>query len=98
MAIKFSSQRPRYLNQNAQAIAEFAIVLPILLMLLVGILEVGRMIFMYAAVNNASREAVRYASAVGLNSAGTVVKYNDCDGIRDRATRSAFFGPLVTNI
>src|SRR5512138_3653877 len=78
-------------SRRAQAIVEFAIVLPILLMMLVGILEVGRLIFIYAAVNNASREAVRYASAVGLNNAGTVDKYNDCAGIREMARRSAFF-------
>ena len=45
---------------------------------------------MYAAVNNASREAARYASAFGDNGSG-VPKYQDCDGIRDAARRSAFF-------
>lgn len=98
MTRNFFPQRQKYSSQRAQAIVEFAIVLPILLVLLVGILEVGRLIFMYAAVNNASREAVRYASAVGVNDAGTVVKYNDCDGIRARARRSAFFVPLTITI
>lgn len=87
--------RPR---ERAQAIVEFAIVLPILMVILVGILEVGRMVFIYAAVNNASREAVRYASAVGLNDGGTLVKYNDCTGIRTMARRSAFFTPLTITI
>lgn len=94
----FSSQPKGRSRERAQAIVEFAIVLPILMMLLVGILEVGRMIFIYAAVNNASREAVRYASAVGLNDSGTTVKYNDCSGIRTMATRSAFFMPLTVTI
>ncbi|HSL47329.1 MAG TPA: TadE family protein, partial [Anaerolineales bacterium] len=83
---------------RAQAIVEFAIVLPILLMLLVGILEVGRMIFIYAAVTNASREAARYASAVGLDvNPGDGVryqKYNYCQGIRDIARRSALLMDL----
>jgi len=88
----------KYIKERAQAIVEFAIVLPILLMILVGILEVGRLIFIYAAVNNASREAVRYASAVGLNDSGTSAKFNDCTGIKGMATRSAFFVPLTITI
>lgn len=62
-------------SQRAQAIVEFAIVLPVLMMLLVGILEVGRLIYMYAAVNNASREASRYGSAIGLDDTGAYLKY-----------------------
>lgn len=80
-----------YTRERAQAIVEFAIVLPILLMVLVGIFEAGRMLFFYAAVNNASREAVRYASAYGLSDTPGVAKYNDCAGIKDAARRSAFF-------
>lgn len=76
---------------RGQAIVEFAIALPILLILLVGIFEVGRMIFIYSAVNNASREAARYGSAVGLNDGATGPKYQDCDGIRAMARRSAYF-------
>ena len=78
-------------KERAQAIVEFAIVLPILMMLLVGILEVGRMIFIYSAVNNASREAARYASAVGLADGGVYNKYQYCSEIRNVARRSAFF-------
>jgi len=58
----------KLIGSRAQAIVEFAITLPILMALLVGILEVGRMVFIYSAVNNASREASRYASAVGLDT------------------------------
>jgi Flp pilus assembly protein TadG len=85
-------------GRRAQAIVEFAIVLPILLVILVGILEAGRMVFIYAAINNASREAARYASASGLNDGSTIEKYKDCNGIKDRARRSAFFTPLTTTI
>ena len=88
----------KFFRARGQAIVEFAIVIPILLLLLIGILEVGRMIFTYAAVNNASREAVRYASAVGLNPSGSSSKFNDCTGIRDMATRSAYFVPLTITI
>ena len=76
---------------RAQAIVEFAIVAPILVMLLVGTMEVGRLLYIYAAVNNASREAARYGSAIGLAENGTSLKYQYCKGIRDQAKRSAFF-------
>lgn len=91
-----SSTKHKFASERAQAMAEFAIALPVLLMLLIGIFEVGRLIFIYAAVNNASREAARYASAVGLNDAGND-KYRDCDAIRTMAKRSAFFVTLPNN-
>ncbi|HKY55926.1 MAG TPA: TadE family protein [Anaerolineales bacterium] len=86
----------KFLKQNqlsgyrAQAIVEFAIVLPILMALLVGILEVGRMVFIYAAVTNASREASRYGSAVGKEDVYGYEKYRYCEGIQNAAERSAF--------
>jgi hypothetical protein len=83
---------------RAQAIVEFAIVAPILVMLLVGIMEVGRLLYIYAAVNNASREAARYGSAIGLADNGTSLKYQYCDGIRNMAERSALLVPLTITI
>ena len=49
----------------AQGIVEFALILPILLLLVLGIIEFGRLIFMYAIVTSSSREAVRYGAATG---------------------------------
>jgi hypothetical protein len=69
----------------------------ILVVVLVGIFEVGRLMFIYAAVNNASREAARYGSAIGLDDSGNL-KYQYCDGIRNMAQRSAFFTPLTITI
>ena len=92
------SRKQNLSGQRAQAIVEFAIALPILMALLVGIFEVGRMMFIYTAVTNASREAVRYASAVGLEDSGTHKKYYYCAGIQEMAKRSAYFTPLTTTI
>ena len=76
--------------RQAQAIVEFAIVLPILLVVLIGIFEVGRYVFIYSAVTNASRNASRYASAVGYEETGTHLKYIYCDGIKNAAIESAY--------
>lgn len=94
MLIHNSSHKRPFRRERAQAIVEFAIALPVLLMLLIGIFEVGRMIFIYAAVNNASREAARYASAYGKGD-NNLLKYKDCESIRSMAKRSAFFARIT---
>jgi Flp pilus assembly protein TadG len=70
---------------------EFALALPILLLVIYGLLEAGRLIFTIVSVTNASREAVRYASADGLiNSTGPTRNYDDCVGIRNTAKKVGF--------
>jgi hypothetical protein len=86
------TEKPNKFGQRqlcGQAMAEFALVLPILLMVIYGFLEVGRLLFTYASVTNASREAARYASAYGLNT-NDVPRYQDCAGIRESAKRTGF--------
>src|SRR5688572_15839370 len=66
---------------KAQAMTEFALTLTILLMVVYGLLETGRLLFIYASTVTAARQAVRYGSATGVNGSGTAY-YEDCDGIR----------------
>lgn len=47
------------------------------------------MVFLYASVTNASREAVRYGSAVGYDDTG-VIKYKNCLAITNLARQVAF--------
>jgi Flp pilus assembly protein TadG len=99
--MKIPLQIQKVPGARGQAIVEFALVLMILMVVLVGILEVGRLMFMYAAVNNASREASRYASAIGLDTnpdnGVTAEKYRFCEMIKKMAQRSAFFtSPTIT--
>ena len=51
-------------NQKGQALVEFAIIIPILLMLVMGILQFGMMLNSYLTIENASREGAR-AGIVG---------------------------------
>ena len=74
---------------KAQAMVEFAIVLPILLLVVYGLIETGRFIFTYAFVSNATRQAVRYGSTSGVGANG-VPRYQDCAGIRAEAQRVDF--------
>lgn len=48
-------------NQKGQALVEFAIILPLLFMLIFGIFEFGRAMFIKNSLNNAARSAVRVA-------------------------------------
>ncbi|MBW8009996.1 MAG: pilus assembly protein [Chloroflexi bacterium] len=83
---------------SGQGMVEFAIVLPVLLMLVLGLIEFGRLMFIYSAVTSAAREAARYGSAVGKNPAGTP-QYLDCAGIRDAALRIAnLVGVAATDV
>jgi len=81
-------------SDRAQSIVEFALVLPVLLLIIYGLLEVGRLIFIYSTVVTASREAVRYGSATGLNVTGGVPRYNDCAGIRAAAKNVDFLSAV----
>ncbi|MBE9523771.1 MAG: pilus assembly protein [Chloroflexi bacterium] len=79
-------------EQKAQGIVEFALILPILLLVIFGIIEFGRMMFIYASVASASREAVRYGSAV--DDVSGLPRYADCAGIRAAAQRIGKFAGM----
>jgi hypothetical protein len=81
---------PRGPKSAAQAILEFALVLPILLLVIYGLLEVGRMLFIYNSVVSAARQAARYGAVTGLDVSGGVPRYQDCEGIRSAAQRLGF--------
>src|SRR5512143_4259638 len=73
----------------AQAMVEFALALPILLLVVYGLIETGRLLFMYASVVTAARQAARYGSATGDIGTGTRY-YNDCNGIEAAARKLEF--------
>ncbi|MBC9250482.1 pilus assembly protein TadG [Pseudomonas alcaligenes] len=55
-------------RQRGVAMVEFAIALPVLLLLLFGIAEFGRMLFQYNSLLQASRDASRYAASEAWNA------------------------------
>lgn len=48
-------------SQRSQALIEFALVSPVLLLLIFGVIDLGRAIFYYDTVNHAAREGARVA-------------------------------------
>ena len=78
-----------------QSMVEFALVLPILLTLIYGVLETGRLLFIYSSAVTASRQAVRYGSATGISPNG-IPYFQDCDGIVAAARKVAFINKFET--
>jgi hypothetical protein len=76
-------------KENAQGFVEFALAIPILLMVLYGLLEVGRLLFIYSSTVTAARQAVRYGAVTGVNDGG-ILRYQDCAGIRSAAQKVGF--------
>jgi hypothetical protein len=48
-------------SQRSQALIEFALISPVLLLLLFGIVDIGRAVFYYDTINHAAREGARTA-------------------------------------
>jgi Flp pilus assembly protein TadG len=57
-------------SRRGQALVEFALVVPMFLLLLFVIIEGGRFILYYETLNNATREGARYAIVNGANTIG----------------------------
>jgi len=79
--------------EHAQTMVEFALVFPIVLLITYGLIEFGRMVFIYAAVTGSAREGTRYGAAVG----GTTPQYADCAGIRNAVRSTAFLITIPDN-
>ncbi len=74
---------PAIHNRRGQSLVEFAILLPILMLLIVGAVDLGRMYFSYITIKNASREAAYIGSTWPPVDGSSVSK------IRARANQEA---------
>jgi hypothetical protein len=74
----------RHKIQTGQGLIEFALTVPIFLMLVFGIIDLARMLFGFSQVVDASRQAVRYGIVRGLE-AGTYQFLGCVDILRHNA-------------
>lgn len=81
------------MRQRAQGMVEFALAIPIFLVLAFGIIEFARMVVVYSSVFSAAREAARLGSAVG-DSPNGLPFYRDCDYIRAAAQRAGMMAGI----
>lgn len=54
-------------DKSGQSMVEFALVLPILILLLMGIMDFGRLFAGYVELQNAARDGARYAAVQQIN-------------------------------
>jgi hypothetical protein len=81
-------------KERAQSMVEFALIFPLLLLITYGIIEMGRMLFIYIALTNAAREGARHGAAAGDIGEVRIPHYADCEGILDAVHSSAFLTQL----
>ena len=55
-------------NEKGGVAVEFAVALPILVVMMLMVIDLGRAIFAYSTLNSAAADAVRYASVHGVES------------------------------
>lgn len=65
---------------------EFALILPLVLLVMGGVIAFGHFFFSNIMVVSASREAARFGSAAGMSDAG-IPRFRDCNAIREAAVR-----------
>lgn len=80
-------------SQKGQAIVETALILPILLMLLFGITDFGRIFHVYLTLDHAGREAARAAS-VGTEDGDIKLKVGNASAGLDQGKLSVDISPI----
>ena len=71
------SRKGAFFNDSGAAAVEFALILPLLLILIIGLIDFGRMGFTQVSVTSASREGARYSSlySSGLSSTQLITDF-----------------------
>jgi hypothetical protein len=94
---------------RGQSLVEFALVIPVFLLVMLGLIDVGRLVFLNSTLSQASREAARLgaveaswlgSSTVGCNTTGGPACPADVATLRDHVQSAANrmmapFGPVA---
>ena len=51
---------PKNNSQSGQSLVEFALVIPVFILFIMGIIDMGRLVYSYSVLHNAVREGARY--------------------------------------
>lgn len=85
-------------SRKGQTLVEFAITLPVLLVLMFGIVEFGRIFQAWVSIQNAAREAARYASTNQFSDRyENLIKFNRVEDLNSIVPCSMNDLPVVTN-
>jgi Flp pilus assembly protein TadG len=68
MRCTLTTSHADYRRENGQDVVEFALILPLLLLLIFGIVEFGIVMFSYNTISNAAREGARVSVISGATT------------------------------
>ena len=87
----------RRAHDRGASLVEFALVAPLLFLLLFGVIEFARLGHGFTTVWTAAREGARYATTVGDNDSDGLPNYLDCASITEAALGKVVGMSLATN-
>jgi len=91
-------RRFRRRDHRGQTLVEFALILPIFILVLIGIFDFGRAVYAYNTISNAARQAVRVAIVNQDTTTITDTAVNDAASLGlDASDISVSFLDLDTN-
>lgn len=85
------------LRQRGVAIVEFTIALPILLVLILVVAELGRAFLQYNALTRAVRDSARYVSANALNGATQAIDVSQTSAVYSEAQHLVVYGNITNS-
>ena len=69
----------KFCKENGQSMVEFAIILPVLLLIVFGVIDFGWLFYNQSALNNSAREGARYAVVNTAIEVGHTAAERDAD-------------------
>lgn len=81
--------RDHSFGERGQSLVEFALILPLLVLILMGVFDFGRAFFAYNAISNGAREGARYG-IIHPDATDPSPPYDDPDTIEGRAVAQTF--------
>lgn len=84
-------------RENGASLIEFAVVAPLLFLLLFGVIEFARVVHGFTTVWSVAREGARYATTIGDTDADGTPNYLDCEAIVAAAVAKAVAAGVSEN-
>ncbi len=66
------AERANQRRERGEGLVEFALILPVLMLVLMGIIDLGRAVYAYNVVANSAREGARYGIASPSDTVGMI--------------------------
>lgn len=83
---------------RGQSLVEFVIVLPVLLIIAAGVLDLGRLYFAYVAVTDAASEGAAYAAMHPTSGSTVIARARDASNLTAEDSDVAFYCPTCPSI